>query len=221
MIEDFKRKLEEFVPWPEAIWAIRSDALAMKAVLQGRLLAGKEAQARDTAVKMLDDIADTADNFYRLAVHLKHSITAKGYTQLATIWDMATVGSLAIHDLMGGKWTQLKDLLASAFSEASMIMASVQYIKAAEEELKSLMEENFSYIYGQMWGLMAILRKGMSVDEVREAQKGLDDFFKTVSANDVPLENKMVVGVQLYSLLLIIQGGAFVKYAGEKGLALE
>jgi hypothetical protein len=217
MLRRFKDRIDGLIPLPSDIWDVRSDVLAMRAVVESR----KGIRNREEVLRTLKELSDICDNFYRLTTGLMHNMKGKAFTQMATVWDMATVGSLAIHDLMGGKWKQIQDLLASAFSEGSMLMASLQYIKAASETLKASTDEHGSYLYGQLWEIVCTLRKDLTPAEAREAQKGLDDFFKGLSSEDTPLETRMIVLIQTYMILLKIKAGMLVALLDDKVVRLD
>jgi len=217
MLKEFKERIDGLTPLPSVIWDVRSDVLAMRAVVES----GKDIGNKIEVLRTLGELSDICDNFYRLTTGLMHNMKGRGFTQMATLWDMATVGSLAIHDLMGGKWKQIQDLLASAFSEGSMIMASVQYIKAASETMKALTDEHGSYLFGKLWDIVCSLRKDMAPSEAREAQKGLDAFFKGLSSESTPLETRMVVLIQTYMILLKIKSGMLIAVLDENAVRLE
>jgi len=217
MLKEFKDRIDGLIPLPSAIWDVRSDVLAMRAVVESR----KDIEDKEGVLRTLKELSDICDNFYRLTTRLMHNMKGKGFTQMATLWDMATVGSLAIHDLMGGRWKKIQNLLASAFSEGAMIMASIQYIKAASETLKASTDEHGSYLYGQLWDIVCSLRKDMTPSEAREAQKGLDEFFKGLSSEDTPLETRMVVLIQTYMILLKIKAGMLMAMLDERTVRLD
>lgn len=216
MLKELKGRMEDFSPAPRAVWGVRSDALAIRAALQGRSLARR----RDEAISTAGDLADVCDSFYRLQMGLIRDLKAKGYTQIATFWDVATVGSLALHDLVDGRWQRLKDLAASAFSEASMVMASIQYIKAAEEKLLSLTDEHISFLYGRLWSVVPVLRKGLRAKEVGEVQEGLDSFFNALSSEEVGIEQRLVVVIGLYMLLVKLLAERLLSLVDERDLGL-
>jgi hypothetical protein len=217
MLKGLEARMDGFVPLPDQIWEVRSDVLAMRAVLEG----ARTARNREETLSVLADLSDLCDAFFRFTTCLLHNLKGKGFTQFATLWDMATVGSLALHDLMDGRWRQLKDLLASAFSEGSMIMASLQYVRAAEENLKTVTDEHASFLYGKLWGVALEIRKGLTPAEAREAQKGLDDFFSALKSEGTPIETRMVVLLQIYMIMLKIRMGMLLGIADEKVLTLD
>jgi hypothetical protein len=137
------------------------------------------------------------------------------------LFDLATVGSLAMHDLVDGRWTRIRDLLLSAFSEGSMLMASLQYVKASEENLKAMTEEHISNLYGYMWDLVLMTRGDMGADEVRVARDGLDAFFKGLREDETAIEARLVIMVQLYTIVLKMGCDRFLGMLDERALGLK
>jgi hypothetical protein len=217
MMRDFKKRVEDFAPTLDGIWDVRGDVLAIRTVLEGR----RSVPHREEAIRTALEISEVCVRFHDLLNELKRDLTSKGYTQLAVLFDMATVGSLVVHDLMDGRWTKIKDLMAAAFSEGSMILASIQYVKSAEQVLLAMVEEHINDIYGRMWDLIATERKGMKVKDVIEAREALDEFFKALRSEGAPLEMRIMALVLLYTVILKVKSGKLLKLVSDRGLGLS
>jgi hypothetical protein len=161
-------------------------------------------------------VSEACDGLYRFEDNIIRWMTAKGYTRLATLFDITTIGSLALHDLADGKWKKPMDLLGAAVSEGAMIIASLQYTQAQEENIKAMTEDHMSELYGLMWEVIPLLRGPLDPDEVMEAQKGLDAFFKALRSEATKLEARIAVIVLLYLVVIKVKSDKLLDKA--KGL---
>ncbi len=201
LVKGYEVALGSFLPLPEGTWALRSQALALRAALGGASLDPVKGEVADLAL----DVSATCDKLYRFEDNLVRWMTAKGYTRLATLFDITTIGSLALHDLADGKWKKPLDLLGAVISEGSMIIASLQYTKAQEENIKAMTEDHISELYGLMWEVVPLLRGPLDPGEIVEAQKGLDGFFKALRAETTTLETRIAVIVMLYLVVIKVK----------------
>ena len=201
LVKGYKDTLDSFLPLPEGTWALRSQALALRTALGGT---SSDPVKAEIAILALD-VSATCDKLYRFEDNLIRWMTAKGYTRLATLFDITTIGSLALHDLADGKWKKPLDLLGAVISEGSMIIASLQYTKAQEENMLAMTEDHISELYGLMWEVVPLLRGPLNPGEVLEAQKGLDGFFKAMRAGTTTLETRIAVIVMLYLVVIKVK----------------
>jgi len=199
LVKAYEESLDSFVPLPEGTWTLRSQALALRAVLGGTGLDVKEAS------ELAKDVSATCEGLYKFENNLIRWMTAKGYTRLATMFDIATIGTLALHDLSDGKWKKPLDLIGAAISEGAMILGSLQYTKAQEENMKAMTEDHLSDLYGLMWEVVPLLRGPLDPGEVAETQKGLDGFFKALRAETTTIETRIAVIVLLYLVVIKVK----------------
>jgi hypothetical protein len=207
LVKDYEAKLERFSPFPENTWELRSQVLALRTAL------GSKA---DEVAGLALEVSEACDGLYRFEDNIIRWMTAKGYTRLATLFDITTIGSLALHDLADGKWKKPMDLLGAAVSEGAMIIASLQYTQAQEENIKAMTEDHMSELYGLMWEVIPLLRGPLDPDEVMEAQKGLDAFFKALRSEATKLEARIAVIVLLYLVVIKVKSDKLLDKA--KGL---
>jgi len=213
LVVGYKAALDNFLPLPEGTWALRSQALALRAALGGTCSDPIKREVADLAL----DVSETCDKLYKFEDNLIRWMTAKGYTRLATLFDVMTIGSLALHDLADGKWKKPLDLLGAVISEGSMIIASLQYTKAQEENIKAMTEDHLSELYGLMWEVVPLLRGPLDPSEIVEAQKGLDGFFKAMRAGTTTLETRIAVIVLLYLVVIRVKSDKMLdKARGQK-----
>jgi hypothetical protein len=213
IVKGYEAALASFLPLPEGTWALRSQALVLRAALGGTSQEPVKGEVADLAL----DVSDTCDKLYRFENNLIRWFTAKGYTRLATLFDITTIGSLALHDLRDGKWKKPMDLLGAVISEGSMIIASLQYTKAQEENMKAMTEDHISELYGLMWEVVPLLRGSLDPAEILEAQKGLDGFFMALRSGTTTLETRIAVIVLLYVVVIKVKSDKMLDKARGKG----
>jgi hypothetical protein len=198
MIEELKNKLAHWNPDPSAIWELRSSAQALGAYLETRA----QIKNKGLAKSACEDIVAIGKDLYDYANEIRQHVSAKGYTQIATLFDLVAIGGLAIQDLTNGKWMNWKNVLTSATSEGSVLLASVQYIKAAEANLVATVKNHTLIVSDHLWATTVRLKKGMSPVEIVETRRGLDKFFAQISSQAMPLELRVALLFQLYTILL-------------------
>lgn len=209
LVKVYEDTLDSFVPLPEGTWTLRSQALVLRTALGGTGLDTGKGEASDLAL----DVSAACDRLYKFENNLIRWMTAKGYTRLATMFDIATIGTLALHDLRDGKWKKPLDLLGAAISEGAMIIGSLQYTKAQEENMKAMTEDHLSDLYGLMWEVVPLLRGPLDPDEIVEAQKGLDGFFKAMRAETTTIETRIAVIVLLYLVVIKVKSDRMIEKA--------
>jgi hypothetical protein len=212
LVKAYKDALDNFIPLPEGTWALRSQALALRAALGGPNQDNVKKEVADLAW----NVSEACDKLYKFEDNLIRWMTAKGYTRLATLFDVTTIGSLALHDLADGKWRKPLDLIGAIISEGSMIIASLQYTKAQEENMKAMTEDHLSDLYGLMWEVVPLLRGSLEPGEAVEAQKGLDGFFKAMRAESTTLETRIAVIVMLYLVVIRVMSDKMLNKAKGK-----
>lgn len=209
LVKGYEAALDSFLPLPEGTWTLRSQALALRAALGGAKADAVKGDVADLAL----DVSETCGKLYKFEDNLIRWMTAKGYTRLATLFDVTTIGTLALHDLADGRWKKPLDLLGAVISEGSMIIASLQYTKAQEENMKAMTEDHLSELYGLMWEVVPLLRGTLDPGEVVEAQKGLDGFFKAMRAETTTIETRIAVIVMLYLVVIKVKSDKMLEKA--------
>jgi hypothetical protein len=213
LVTGYEAALDSFLPLPEGTWTLRSQALALRTALGETGQETVKAQVAGLAL----EVSDTCDKLYKFENNLIRWFTAKGYTRLATLFDITTIGSLALHDLRDGKWKKPMDILGAVISEGSMIIASLQYTKAQEENIKAMTEDHMSDLYGLMWEVIPLLRGALDPAEVLDAQKGLDGFFMALRNGTTTLETRIAVIVLLYVVVIKVKSDKMLSLAKGKG----
>jgi hypothetical protein len=95
-------------------------------------------------------------------------MTARQYSELASRMDMSAIGVLALQDIVSEQQELWKNLLLGSLSEGLMVLASRQYIKAWEQELRSVHRHAAWTLYGVLWQVSRRYQPEMSSAQRRE-----------------------------------------------------
>ena len=149
-----------------------------------------------------ESVMDVLDHFYHFLNELVASSTAREYSHFASLLDIAAVGGVVLESLIGEKdsedlWMRL---MLGAVSEAMMVLAARQYVKAWEQEMKASYNSATWYLSQEYWKLSALLRPELTA-ELRQAL--IKDLIAPIQADNVEGIVKAGVIVRLFQLLLL------------------
>ncbi len=178
-------------PTPAALWELHGQLLAAGAEPAGLALR-------------------TAEAFHHYLCEMQGKITARQYSQLASLLDIGAIGGVALQNLVGLERTEvegqandlLKKLLLGTAGESLMVLASRQYVKGWQSELNSTHCRAAWYLAEALWALSATLQPGLPSEE-RNALIGrlLAPARDPKAAN----ETRVVLLGRLFQLVLLSQ----------------
>lgn len=163
--------------------------------LQGALLAsGQEGEARDQALEV-------AGHFYTYLTALQSKITARDYSELASLLDIGAVGMVALENIVHGEeedfWGRL---LMGGMAEGLMVAASRQYIKGWRAETELVHSQAAWYLSETLWHASCDMQPDLPVDERWQAIQSL---LAPAYDADVPASHKAVLLGRVFQLLLL------------------
>lgn len=173
-------------PTTDDLWALRGTLLAC---------------AQDQPETQLAH--EVAREFYLYLSELQSKMNARQYNELASLLDIGAVGFLALQDIILEEKDLWKNLLLGGIGEGLMVLASRQYVKAWEQELKSLHRRAAWTLYGVLWQMSCQHQPDVATSErlaLIEAtlSPALDD--------DTPFESRMLLLLRLFQTLLLLLG---------------
>jgi hypothetical protein len=124
-------------PSPEHLWRLRGELLLANI-------------APDSSVWHL------LDGFHGFLVELSASLSAQEYSKLATLFDIGAVGGVALESVLQSNLSGreiFKRFLIGGASEALMVVASRQYVKASEVETAAVCESAAWRLHKDIWSL--------------------------------------------------------------------
>ncbi len=146
-------------------------------------------------------INDVAREFYLYLSELQSKMTARQYNELASRLDIGSVGTLALQDILLERENLWKNLLLGGIGESLMVLASRQYIKAWEQELRSVHRSAAWTLYGVLWNLSCQYQPEMA-DEQRRAL--IEETLAPALAEETSSETKMLLLLRLFQTILLL-----------------
>jgi hypothetical protein len=184
---DFETSLSEVFskPAPSTLWRLRGELI----------IRGFSEQ---------DPVMVVLNHFYHFLNELVASSTAREYSHFASLLDIAAVGGVVLESFIGEKDSEnlWKRLMLGAVSEAMMVLAARQYVKAWEQEMEATYNSAVWTLSQEYWKLSVLLRPELTA-EVRQAL--INELIAPLQADDVEGIVKAGLIVRLFQLLLIAQ----------------
>ena len=142
-----------------------------------------------------------ARHFYLYLSELQSKLTARQFNELASRLDIASVGVLALQDILIEHEHLGKSLLLGGIGESLMVMASRQYVRAWEQELRSVQREAAWTLYDALWQLSCQHRPEMRASRRRAL---IDATLEPVLDDDLSLETRMLLVLRLFQVSLLV-----------------
>ena len=170
-------------PSPEALWGLQGDLL-------------------ETGVPAGAAVWEVLAEFHGFLDRLATATSSREYSHLASKMDIGAVGGVVVEHVL-----ETKDpreigmrLLTGLFSEGLMVLASRQYVKAAEGELEGLYRGAARYLYRATWHWSEQQNEGLDAGERRRL---LDRVFAPVFDTKMNGAQKALLLGQLFQILLV------------------
>lgn len=148
-----------------------------------------------------DLVHEIAREFFIYVSELQSKMTARHYNELASWLDMGSVGMLALQDILTEQKDLWKNLLIGGLGEGLMVAASRQYIKAWEQELRSLHRRAAWALYGVLWQLSLNYQPDLP-DGERQAL--IEATLAPALDDDVTFETKTLLLLRLFQTVLLL-----------------
>lgn len=174
-------------PSPDSLWQLRADLLQ----------SGMDDQAQPLAI---------VDAFYHFLNQLVASSTAREYSHLASILDMAAVAGVAFQNLMDEEDSEewWRRFVVGAISEGMMVLAARQYVKAWEQEMRSDFNAAAWYLAQEYWRLSSDLQPELAPSKRRQL---VDELFAPFADDQIDGTVKAGLTVRLFQILLVARLG--------------
>jgi len=189
------------------VWGLRSELLAIDAYLRVHPRAAP-AQAR----RALDRALDLAGTAHEFTSEIRGFLGQKAKSEKASLFDLSSIGVLAVENVLTADKITLPRILMSALSEALMFLASRQYVSGAGDVLEGLCRQHAAAMYRELWTLATDYRKELTAKDVKEIQAAVDGFFGRLEAANV--EVRIAILRQFYALLLMLRTSELLEALG-------
>ncbi len=171
-----------------------ADLLALQT---GLLAAESDLRRRDAARCTLD----VAREFHAYLSEIEAKVSAREYSELASLLDIGAVGGVALENLTEAGEALLKRMLLGGLSEALMVLASRQYVKAWNREMHPIQMRAVWFLRAEFWRLSGQGRPEMPDEERAMLVDGLlGPALEGASAG----EDCLALVGRLFQMLLII-----------------
>lgn len=171
-------------PTPDDLWALRGIILACEE-------AGHDTQLAHYVIA----------EFYNYVSEVQSKISAQRYNELASRLDMASVGVLALQDIMVERENLGLSLLLGSLGEGLMILASRQYVKAWEQELRSVHRRAAWVLYDVWWRLSLQYRPDIPGDDRRAL---IETTLAPARDSNLAFEERMLLLMRLFQIALLL-----------------
>lgn len=199
LVEGYQAVLREALTRldPAALLKLRGELQIVSRWLDVRKMAGRKRDA-ETAL-------DAVSKFYQFSIEIGGFSSSTKAAESASFYDLASVGVLAVENILSAEKRSLMRFLMSGLSEGLMFVGSRQYVAGTEAVLQSTYRTHALAVQDALWSLAADFRDPEKLDSIREARATIDTLFGKVDEPGVPLGTKIALLHQLYALVAIIR----------------
>jgi len=166
--------------------------------LQTRLLAAEADPERAEAARRALEVAR---EFYTYLSELRAKYGAREYSELASLLDIGAVGTVALENLVESGEALLQRLVMGGLSEALMVLASRQYVKAWSREIGPVHMRAAWFLRAELWRLSVTGQPEMPAEERAAVVDGL---LGPALDGDAAEEVRLALFGRLFQVLLII-----------------
>jgi hypothetical protein len=170
-------------PTPADLWALRGALLACT----------HDPPAAQRANEVVRE-------FYLYLSELQSKLDARQYNELASLLDVGAVGMLALQDILLEREDLGKNLLLGGLGEGLMVLASRQYVRAWEQELKLSHRRVAWTLYDALWDLSRQLQPDQAEDR---RQALIEAILSPVLDSNTSLEAKALLLLRLFQTVLV------------------
>lgn len=181
----------------EATFRLRSELNAIRAVVAD----GRDA---DLAAS-LDHAIEAVGHFHTFASEVKGFVISRDYSEKASLYEIGSIGALAIENVLTAEKVTLLRLMMSGLSEGLAYLSSRQYVHGSSAVLESIYRNHSATMYEELWSLAVEFRGPLDEKAAREAQAGIDAFFNGLSSPGVKVDQRVAALYQLYGILVLIR----------------
>ena len=186
-----------------ALFALRSELSAIRAVALG----GKDKGLSASVNAALAAVS----RFHTFASEVKGFVVSRDFSKKASLFDVGSIGVLAVENVLTAERKSLFRLLMSGLSEGLAFVASRQYISGSTAVLDALYRTNSAALYDDLWSLASEIRGPLDETTAREVQQGLDGFFTRIADPGVPVDRRVAAIYQMYGILVLVRCADLLK----------
>lgn len=182
---------------PPALVALRGEIQVVARWLE----VGEEAALEASAEAALDAVS----RFVEFGFEIGGFSVSTRSAERASLFDLASVGTLALENVLTAERRTLMRFLMSGLSEALMFIGSRQYVAGGDAVLESKFRTHAIAVHDALWSVAMEFRGPEGLASIREAREAIDALFAKFEEPGVPLAARLALLHQLYGLVAIIR----------------
>ena len=179
-----------------ALFTLRSELSVIRGVVAG----GKD----EALAASVDRALAAVGRFHTFASEVKGFVVSRDFSKKASLFDIGSIGVLALENFLTAERKSLFRLLMSGLSEGLAFAASRQYIYGSTAILDGLYRTNSAALYDDLWALATEIRGPFDEKTAREVQQGLDSFFNQLAEPGVRVDRRVAAIYQMYGILVLL-----------------
>lgn len=164
-----------------------------------------EVQKTDPLRKTADAALDAVSRFYHFGQEIGGFTASTRSAERASFFDLASVGVLAMENVLSAEKASLMRFLMSGLSEGLMFLGSRQYVAGSQAVLQATYRAHAIAVQDALWSLATDFRDPDSLGSIREARGAIDALFAKFDEPGVPLGTKVALLQELYGLIAIVR----------------
>src|SRR5213079_1473095 len=145
-----------------------------------------------------DEALDAVSRFYLYGQEIDGLRASNRSAETASYYDLASVGVLAVENVLTADHPTLMRFLMSGLSEGLRFLGSRQYVSGSDAVLLASWRKHSTAVRDALWSLVTDFRDLESLGSIRAARAEFDD-------PGVALATRLALLYQLYALLAIIR----------------
>lgn len=176
-----------------------------------------EVQRQEPLRKSADAALDAVSRFYHFGQEIGGFTASTRSAEKASFFDLASVGVLALDNVLSAEKASLMRLLMSGLSEGLMFLGSRQYVSGSQAILQATYRAHAIAVQDALWTLATDFRDPESLGSIREARGAIDTLFAKFDDPGVPLGTKVALLQQLYGLIAIVRCAKLLEELSDLG----
>ena len=199
LVDGYTAALRESLPDlnPRALLTLRRELQVVSRWLGVR----NEGALQATAEAALESVS----RFYHFGQEIGGFAASTRSAETATVFDLASVGVLAIENVLTADKPSPMRWLMSGLSEGLMFLGSRQYVAGSDAVLQATYRAHAILVQDALWALATDFRDPESLDSIREARLAIDALFVKFDEPGVPTGTRLALLHQLYGLVAIVR----------------
>jgi len=162
-------------------------------------------QKKSALQRTADEALDAVSRFYLYGQEIDGLRASNRSAETASYYDLASVGVLAVENVLTAGHPSLMRFLMSGLSEGLMFLGSRQYVSGSDAVLLASWRKHSTAVRDALWSLATDFRDLESLGSIRAARAAIDELFAKFDDPGVALATRLALLYQLYALLAIIR----------------